>query len=50
MVPAGDGLKSFLKPASCPAYVPGIHVFLRAEENVDRRDKPGDDEKSNDGG
>jgi hypothetical protein len=28
-----------------PGLCAGIHVFSQAEENVDRRDKPGDDEK-----
>ena len=29
---------------SCPAYVPGIHVLLRADKVVDGRVKPGHDD------
>jgi len=28
-----------------PGLVPGIHVFWRAEEDVDGRDKPGHDDE-----
>jgi hypothetical protein len=31
---------------SCSAFVPGIHVFVEACENVDGRDKPGHDADS----
>jgi hypothetical protein len=29
-----------------PGFVPGIHVFLFGAEDVDGRDKPGHDEKT----
>jgi hypothetical protein len=35
------------RTASLPlAYVPAIHVFAFSKEDVDHRDKPGDDESN----
>jgi hypothetical protein len=30
-----------------PGLVPGIHVFLRGDKDVDGRDEPGHDENNN---